>query len=459
MTEASSPTTVILHGAWPLTPTATRTLPIGTASDGSETTTASASRGSSSTQATITTTTSTTCTNSRLEEKRIMMVVLVVVPAPMQASLSTRRWFVSICLCMARKKCHTATLIKGALGYMIQLSANSNDTGASCDLDPPNFNSNSNPDLDPHPRCVQLGHSIIAHRISSIPTMTNSTGFSTQTISGSNADFFESSPSQRGPSYYTGPGDHDNKTGSPLTHGKVDESFKMHSKTMIIGFQPAIYFAQANLDSVLFEGFVGNSFTAGGQRTATVNVENFHGFPTGILSPELMDEFREQSLRFGQEGKEPETADALTVATSASVKEVGTERNKPLAVIGGCDSAVEGVTCSHIYVRCNELRPLKIMAKRLKSNLKITILWNTVATECQGNNKLLRNLHIRNVQTDEEKDSVVNGLFYALSTFSLYLKRTQTSVRGVFAAGDVQNKRYRQAITSAGSGYMAALEE
>ncbi|THU84042.1 hypothetical protein K435DRAFT_413385 [Dendrothele bispora CBS 962.96] len=99
-------------------------------------------------------------------------------------------------------------LIKGVLGYAIQLSANSNDVGGratmfSCNLDPPNFNSNSDADLDSHAQCVQSGYSIIMHTISSFPTMTTSTSSSTQTISGSNAEFFESSSSQRGPSYYS----------------------------------------------------------------------------------------------------------------------------------------------------------------------------------------------------------------------------------------------------------------
>ena len=133
---------------------------------------------------------------------------------------------------------------------------------------------------------------------------------------------------------------------------------------------------------------------------------------------------------------------------------------------------------SHVYVlvRRGELRASKIMAKRLLSNSKITILWNTVAVECQGDGDLLNNLRIRNVLTGEEKDLPVNGLFYAIGHEpATQLVRnqlqtdpdgyivtvpgtTQTSVKGVFAAGDVQDKRYRQAITSAGSGCMAALE-
>ncbi|KAG6853347.1 thioredoxin-disulfide reductase [Blastosporella zonata] len=293
---------------------------------------------------------------------------------------------------------------------------------------------------------------------------------------------------------------------APVT---VEKSSKMHSKVVIIGSGPAghtaaIYLARANLNPVMFEGFMANGFAAGGQLTTTTDVENFPGFPSGIMGPELMNKFREQSVQFGtniitetvskidlsarpfrywremEEDNEPETADAIIIATGASAKRMGLKgedtywqsgisacavcdgavpifRNQPLAVIGGGDSAAEEATYltkygSHVYVivRRGELRASKIMAKRLMHHPKITVLWNT--------------------------DLPVKGLFYAIghepatSLVRTQLQTdsdgyiitvpgtTQTSVKGVFAAGDVQDKRYRQAITSAGSGCMAALE-
>lgn len=158
-------------------------------------------------------------------------------------------------------------------------------------------------------------------------------------------------------------------------------------------------------------------------------------------------------------------------------------RNKPLAVVGGGDSAAEEAmyltkygSTVYVLVRRDELRASKIMAKRLLSNPKIKVEWNTVPIEAKGDNDLLTGLVLKDTKTGETRELPVNGLFYAIGHIpatSLVKGQVETdadgyivtipgtaetSVKGVFAAGDVQDKRYRQAITSAGSGCMAALE-
>ncbi|CCK69610.1 thioredoxin-disulfide reductase TRR1 KNAG_0C05090 [Huiozyma naganishii CBS 8797] len=309
----------------------------------------------------------------------------------------------------------------------------------------------------------------------------------------------------------------------------------VHNKVTIIGSGPAahtaaIYLARAEIKPTLYEGMLANGIAAGGQLTTTTEIENFPGFPDALTGSELMDRMRQQSVKFGTsiitetiskvdlsskpfklwpefcEDEEPITTDAIILATGASAKRLGLPgeekywqtgisacavcdgavpifRNKPLAVIGGGDSACEEAQFltkygSKVYmiVRKDYLRASNIMKRRAEKNEKIEILYNSVTLEAKGDGKFLNALTIKNVKTNEESDLPVNGLFYAIGHTPAteivkgqvdtdeagYIKTVpgsaMTSVPGLFAAGDVQDSRYRQAITSAGSGCMAALD-
>ena len=311
-----------------------------------------------------------------------------------------------------------------------------------------------------------------------------------------------------------------------------------HTKIAIIGSGPAahtaaVYLSRAELHPVLYEGMLAGGTAAGGQLTTTTEVENYPGFPKGIMGPVLMDEMRAQSERFGtqiisetisrldlksrpfkmwreyDDGPEDEpahTADAVIIATGANARRLGLQgeeqywqsgisacavcdgavpifRNKPLVVIGGGDSAAEEAMFLTKYgskvtvlVRRDKLRASKTMAKRLLANPKVEVKYNTVAVEVLGDNRLMNRLQVRNVVDKTEETLTANGLFYAVGHdpatalvkgqidtdedgYVLTQPGTSyTSLPGVFAAGDVQDKRYRQAITSAGSGCIAALE-
>lgn len=312
---------------------------------------------------------------------------------------------------------------------------------------------------------------------------------------------------------------------APTSMGQLE---KLTTPVCIIGSGPAahtaaIYVARAELSPILFEGWMANGIAAGGQLTTTTDVENFPGFPDGIMGGQLTDDFRKQSLRFNTRifsetveevdlsqrpfkvttDSHQVEADTLIIATGAVAKrlefkgagEQGGFWNKgisacavcdgaapmfrkvSLAVIGGGDSAMEEANFltrygSKVYIihRRDEFRASKIMQKRALDNPKIEVLFSHATLEAYGENGNLAGLKLQDLKTNKIRDLPVKGLFFAIGHepatrfLQSQLKTdadgyilttpgsTVTSVEGVYAAGDVQDKKYRQAITAAGSG-------
>jgi thioredoxin reductase (NADPH) len=284
------------------------------------------------------------------------------------------------------------------------------------------------------------------------------------------------------------------------------------------GYTAALYAARANLAPLVIEGF-----NWGGQLMITSDVENYPGYPDGVMGPEMMSEFRRQAERFGAEfvtddvtrvdfserpfrvwvEDEEYQARTVIVATGASARWLGLPgetqyqgrgvsacatcdgsffREKELIVVGGGDTAMEEAsfltrfaTKVTVVHRRDDFRASQIMLDRARSNPKIAFITNAVIDEILGDGKV-EAVRLRDVQTDETWEQSVDGVFVAIGhdpNTKLFVDQldhdaagylitapgsTETNVRGVFAAGDVQDHTYRQAVTAAGSGCMAALD-
>lgn len=295
-------------------------------------------------------------------------------------------------------------------------------------------------------------------------------------------------------------------------------------KCLIIGSGPAgytaaIYAARADLKPVMYQGL-----QPGGQLTITNDVENFPGYPDGVMGPAMMEDLKKQAERFGTDVRwgyasaadfsshpykitidENKTvlAETVIISTGASAKWLGLPseerlngfgvsacavcdgfffRGQDVAIVGGGDTAAEEATylaklCRKVYmiVRRDELRASKAMQHRVLNTPNLEVIWNSETVEIQGE-KAVEKALIRNVQTGEERTLDVTGFFVAIGHTpnsgifkgqidmdeSGYIKTkpgtTSTNIPGVFAAGDIQDHVYRQAITAAGTGCMAALE-
>lgn len=298
-----------------------------------------------------------------------------------------------------------------------------------------------------------------------------------------------------------------------------------HVKCLIIGSGPAgytaaIYAARADLKPVMVTGI-----EMGGQLTQTTEVENFPGYPSGTMGPEMMEDFRKQAERFGTDirfgyvssvdfssrphkvtvdEKTTILADSVIIATGASAKWLGLEseqkyngfgvsacavcdgfffKGQNVAIVGAGDTAAEEATylaklCTKVYmiVRRDVFRASKAMQHRVENTPNIEIIYSSETKEIMGNGQTVTGVKLAHTQTGEERVLDVTGFFVAIGhkpntdIFKGWLDMdeqgylltvpgsSKTNIEGVFACGDVQDKYYRQAVTAAGSGCMAALD-
>jgi thioredoxin reductase (NADPH) len=284
------------------------------------------------------------------------------------------------------------------------------------------------------------------------------------------------------------------------------------------GLTAAIYAARANLTPLVIDGH-----EPGGQLSLTTHVENFPGFPDGIMGPELIENMRKQAAKFGTEfkagvltdvdltqrpfkivaGNETYETKALIIAAGASARLIGLPnerelighgvstcatcdgyffRGRPIGVVGGGDSAMEEANFLsryaskvHLIHRRNEFRASKIMIDRARANEKIEFVTPAVVDEIVAKDGSVEGVRLRNPESNETTEIAVHGLFVAIghdpntkvlkgklemdaNGYLIAKHGSLTKIPGVFIAGDVQDHRYRQAITAAGSGCMAAID-
>ena len=303
---------------------------------------------------------------------------------------------------------------------------------------------------------------------------------------------------------------------------KMPDKKKTKFDVVIIGAGPSgytagIYCSRAGYDTLILSGIL-----PGGQLVNTTEVENYPGFENGIMGPDLMIEMRKQCQRMGTTIVDDEAVDvdfrrkplkvltaseeyegrAIIIATGANPRKLGLEgeetfggkgvsycatcdgpffRNQELVVVGGGDSAVEEATfltkfatTVHLVHRRDELRASKVMQDRAQSNEKIKFHWDSEVVDIKGDQKMQQAV-LKNLKTNEESTLDVGGLFVAIGHepntklfknqidlddegYVVLKNKTHTNVEGVFAAGDVHDRSYRQAITAAGYGCMAAID-